>query len=329
MPDTIYLADGQVCIKNIKNNMLCLYVNVSDGDSISKQLFWETTYPLELVKSILAVKGPLYLCDEIMREECSSYIESYLKLTEKAYSCNNSSGNIILDFGCGCGASTIILCRIHNNAKIIGVDLVKEHIAVAKQRAKYLQSNNVDFITIDNFNYDKGRYKEFDYIYLNAVYEHLKTCERKEILPKLWSILKKNGILFVNETPHRYFPIESHTTNLPFINYLPDGLAFKAIRKFSKRGDRNDNWENLLRKGVRGATIREIMHNLSDSKREPVLLKSNKNIVSDSGDVWFKIAIERSDLSVIKRLSVHLLRVLKKATGLPLSPYIFIAIKKT
>jgi len=43
----------------------------------------------------------------------------------------------------------------------------------------------------------------------------------------LWSLLRPGGVLFVNQTPYRWRPLEYHITSLPFVNYLP---AFAAMR---------------------------------------------------------------------------------------------------
>src|SRR5205085_4362018 len=79
------------------------------------------------------------------------------------------------------------------------------------------------------------------------------------LLPRIWSHLKPGGVLFINQTPHRYSPIEMHTTGLPLINYLPDALAFSAARRFSKRINGDEDWTALLRAGIRGATTGEIL----------------------------------------------------------------------
>ena len=76
---------------------------------------------------------------------------------------------------------------------------------------------------------------QFDYIILSAVYEHLLPSERPALLTLLWSHLRPGGVIFLAQTPYRWFPVELHTTGLPLINYLPDRLALACARRFSKR----------------------------------------------------------------------------------------------
>ena len=56
---------------------------------------------------------------------------------------------------------------------------------------------------------------------LSAVFEHVLPEERDPVLDMLWSVLRPGGVMVVDQTPHRWFPQESHTTALPFLNYLP------------------------------------------------------------------------------------------------------------
>src|SRR5208283_4203598 len=52
-----------------------------NGDLSNYRASCDTMYPIELIKQILEVKGPEYLCDEISRDEDSSYIEPHLRAT--------------------------------------------------------------------------------------------------------------------------------------------------------------------------------------------------------------------------------------------------------
>src|SRR5204863_9097725 len=106
---------------------------------------------------------------------------------------------------------------------------------------------------------------KFDYVMLSAVYEHLLPEERRRVMPRIWSMMRRGGVLFINQTPHRFFPYEHHSTGLWFINYLPDRVALFLARRFS-RINREDNrrrdWRGHLRGGLRGGTEREILRHL-------------------------------------------------------------------
>jgi len=94
--------------------------------------------------------------------------------------------------------------------------------------------------------------------------------------------------IFVCETPHRYFLIEGHTTKLPFINFLPNQLAWPLARRFSKRKLAGLSEEELLCAGIRGTTAREIMANLKTQEGQAVRIKPHLLGMEDHVDLWYK-----------------------------------------
>jgi hypothetical protein len=106
----------------------------------------------------------------------------------------------------------------------------------------------------------------------------MNTCCRANarILQQLWEHLKPGGILFINQTPDIKFPTETHTTGLPLINYLPDRLAHTVIRRLSRRVDPGWDWNSLLRAGIRGSTVGEILHTLQSFPEKPKLLRPTR-----------------------------------------------------
>jgi hypothetical protein len=150
---------------------------------------------------------------------------------------------------------------------------------------------------------------------MSAVYEHLLPAERRNLMPQLWAKLKRGGRLLLNQTPHRFFPFESHTTGLPFINYLPDRLAHFVARRFSRRDLASDSWESLLRKGIRGATEREILSSFGSSETEsaPSIVPPQKPLYRDRVDVWYQALGPRH--RALKTACRELLRVGERVLG--------------
>ena len=88
------------------------------------------------------------------------------------------------------------------------------------------------------------------------------------MLPKLWAAMKPGAVVFVNQTPHRWFPWDHHSTALWGINYLPAGLAARYASRcarmnvgYNRRAGRN--WAVHLRGGLRGGTERSIVQHLT------------------------------------------------------------------
>lgn len=213
------------------------------------------------------------------------------------------------------------------NTEIVGVEIKDEFVSIAKRRIQHYRFDNVDFLLSPDGNSIPDGLGDFDYIVLNAVYEHLLPNERTALLYKIWSHLKPGGILFVNQTPHRYLPLESHTTGLPLINFLPDKITLYIARRFSKRVQLSDSWETLLRKGIRGGTAKEIMKILNKTYRTPILMEPGRLGIKDRIDLWYKLS-STSKLSTVKFFMFFFIKIFKLITGKSLTPTLSLAIQK-
>src|SRR5687767_10830265 len=247
--------DGRALISETGNGRRRVSVELFDPALFSPRLECETSYPVDLIRLIVDVKEPAWLCDEIARDEDPEYVLKHLENEFRAYfGEEHFAGRRILDFGCGSGASTMLLARMFPQSEITGVELDGDLLRVAQGRLDHYQFQNVRLLQSPSGKELPNELGTFDVVVLSAVYEHLLPDERTVILPELWRLLNDGGTLFIDQTPHRFFPVELHTTSLPLINYLPDRLTLKAARKFSRRVKEDDSWEFLLRAGIRGAT---------------------------------------------------------------------------
>lgn len=290
---------------------------------------WVTDYPLELIEHVLRVKGPAYLCDEIMRDENPLYVQHCFRWEILSYTGREDfAGQRVLDFGSGSGASSMVLARMFPEAKIVGIELVSEFVKLAQHRARfYGVEGRVSFRLSPNSNSLPPKIGDFDYIMLSAVYEHLLPSERQAILVLLWSHLKQGGVIFLGQTPYRWSPIEMHTTGLPLINYLPDRLTFYCARRFSKRVSLDASWPELLRNGIRGGTTREIITILNRQGRKAELLNPSHLGVKDHIDLWYHLSSDaRKPLT--KKLMLWSFRAIKAVTGVTMIPILSLAIRK-
>jgi hypothetical protein len=161
------------------------------------------------------------------------------------------------------------------------------------------------------------------------VFEHLLPGERRTLLPLLWRLLLPGGVLFINGTPNIRFPIETHTTGLPLINYLPDTIALEYARRFSRRGLRNASWEDLLRAGIRGASEQELVTGLEgDGGKPPIILEPSELGCADKIDVWYAARHNVGRFAKSKILYKTFLKLAKPFLGYALVPYLSIALKK-
>ena len=328
MTVTLEHRDGQVSVTEIDRGRSAIDVRLRAPEMFSPSLHCETAYTLELIRLILEAKGPAWLCDEIARDDDPDYVLKHFEHEMRAYfEFGDLAGKRILDFGCGSGASTMCLAKMFPESDITGVELEGDLLKVAEGRLDFYEFKNVRFLHSPSATDLPEGLGRFDLIVLSAVYEHLLPNERSAVMPRLWSLLNDDGILFLNQTPHRYFPLELHTTSLPLINYLPDGLTLSAARRFSRRVDKNDSWEFLLRAGIRGATIGEIKKHLRSDGTTAELLTPTKSGLKDRVDLWYSTTNPRNHLA-IKRTAMIALKALHYLTGAAIVPELTLAFRK-
>ena len=108
--------------------------------------------------------------------------------------------NSILDLGCGPGNSTKVLKDKFPSAKITGADNSDEMLE--KARGLY---PDTEFISLDA-NGDLYKINEkFDIVFSNACIQWLPN--HKELLPKMMTLLKPNGILAIQIPMQREHPV--------------------------------------------------------------------------------------------------------------------------
>lgn len=325
--------DARVYIDELSNGRKNITICRIKSSIFIKQKTCQTHYPIDLIRQILNLKTPAYLCDEILRDENPEYVRNIIEKNLLGYMEKTEFMNKrILDFGCGSGASSIILAKMFPTAEITGVDISEEHLSIAQARQVFYELANLRFFLsprTEEIPDDIGR---FDYIIMSAVYEHLLPHERPLILNKLWSVLKTNGILFVFDTPYRYFPVERHTTGLPLINYLTDRVVLFIVRLFSKGIKKNESWQSLLRMGIRGGTEKEIVGLLVKGKNKNILvLEPNRLGCCDRIDLWYLLysSHKKSILKgIIVKLLKRILKVIKLLFGITFVHSLSLAIKK-
>ena len=137
--------DGVIEIEKI-NNRNKIKVILKDVNVFSPALEFETSYSIDLIDKIADIKGSPWVCNEIMRDESPDYISNVLKHDILSYvTTDDLKGKRILDFGCGCGASSVILARIFPESYITGIEYVKEFVEVCEMRKDFLHIKNLEF----------------------------------------------------------------------------------------------------------------------------------------------------------------------------------------
>lgn len=315
-PSDLNGRDG-LKLERLPDGRLLMELRAGPPDACAR---WATAYPLELILAIHAAKRD-YACDEIMREEDPRYVERAIRHEVLGFvEPGEFAGKRVLDFGCGAGASTLVMRRLLPPCEIVGVELEERLLGLARLRAQHLGGRGIRFLHSPSGTTLPGNLGRFDFIVMSAVYEHLLPEERRALLPRLWNALQPGGVLFVNQTPHRYSPIEMHTTRLPLINYLPASLAHRIARRYA-RADIGGTWEAMLRAGIRGATSGEIVGLLGPDAR---LMEPRQG---DLIDLWYGKLSKRH--AAFKKGLRATLKAIKPLGGTHLVPELTLAIRKS
>jgi 2-polyprenyl-3-methyl-5-hydroxy-6-metoxy-1,4-benzoquinol methylase len=317
--------EGSALLQRLPDGRRRVTVTVDDPEAWVRYPTCETAYPDELVERLLDVKGPAWLCDEIMRDEHPDRVELSVRKTLLSHVPQERfAGARILDFGCGSGASTVVLARLFPRAEVVGVELDEALLQIARLRAVHYGVPALELRASpapDRLADDLGT---FDFVYLSAVWEHLLPAERRTLPAQLWRLLAPGGVLFVTETPYRWSPLETHSTGLPLINYLPAVLAGPLARRSPRVGD-DESWPTLLRNGLRGATVREILRVLrAAGDGAPAVLDPLPEVAGSEEDLWFANGAPTPSRRAVK----HALTAVNRATGAHVMPYLNVAIRK-
>jgi 2-polyprenyl-3-methyl-5-hydroxy-6-metoxy-1,4-benzoquinol methylase len=324
--DTVLSNDtGSLRITTTPQGRLALHARPNGVDVGHNDIV--TDYSLELIQEIFKEIGASYTIEEIGRDIADNDAQLDVRYSVLAYFPDDLLNRTlkILDYGCGSGSSTLALSRLFPNAAIIGMDFVGKYLRLAQLRMQHYGLNNAQFHQVPSSGRFSG-FERFDLVFLNAVYEHLLPSERPVVLESLWKALKPGGSLILNQTPHRWFPIETHTSALPLINYLPASLARWAQIRLSKRSFGVETWEQLLRRGIRGATVSEIVGNIKRVDRGARLLKPFR-ISSSWAGIWYAAKRERMRDGFMAQ-AVKTVGKAVNATRVPFAPYISIAVLK-
>ena len=100
-------------------------------------------------------------------------------------------GSTILDLGCDCGIMTCFLARQFPKSHIIGIDIVPKAIENAKQLAVRLNVNNIEFICIDAFLFNKPVDTVFSMLIMHQLFDKSKVDYQDmtfDDIAKYWSL---------------------------------------------------------------------------------------------------------------------------------------------
>ncbi len=137
------------------------------------------------------------------------------------------TGKKLLEIGCGSGYETVEFCQ--KGAFVIAIDLSTESVKAAKERCK---KNNIKRVRIEKMNAESLRFKDntFDRVYINKVLLH---TDKEKVLAECIRVLKKDGILVINEMLKHWLFTFPYRTFSPYRKSNPKYITLKDINKLN------------------------------------------------------------------------------------------------
>lgn len=198
---------------------------------------------------------------------------------EIEYHCGTLRGKRVLDFGCGTGATTAALAEYCDD--VSAFDIGRESIDICRRRLKeHGLGEKVKLYcgdSVDDFREAMGK---FDVIVINGVLEHIPITIkglRQNVLESTFSLLNESGYLFINGSPNRLHPYDTHTTQLWWVPWSRPGSKWAYSRalsrgRFGDMGTASKGPLGLEEAGAWGVTYWEIKRYLAKGK--PVFLNT-------------------------------------------------------
>ena len=162
------------------------------------------------------------------------------------------TGLTVLEYGCGGGCVSSAFGP--RAGRYIGLDIDAGEIRAAE---RLLAERGIDATLLaappDRILAETAAFRgEVDVFLCYAVLEHMTVDERLALLELARESVRDGGVIVVIETPNRLTPWDYHTSQLPFLNQLPDELALR----YFDRSQRTDYVE-ALRSAPGDAALRD------------------------------------------------------------------------
>jgi SAM-dependent methyltransferase len=168
----------------------------------------------------------------------------------------------ILEIGCGLGPGTVALAE--QGAHVTALDIDARSVALARLRVRdHGLADRAEVLHVPDTLHLPFDDRAFDLIVCNGVMEHVTPRLRKPLMKEMWRVLKTDGLLFIGETPNRLWPIDSHTTGLWWVHYLPRPLA----ERYAKARHRIRPVDDLNQLGGLGCTYGSLIRSLPRKER--------------------------------------------------------------
>jgi SAM-dependent methyltransferase len=221
-----------------------------------------THYSERVIRMLIKRKGPdrapLYFT--FKTERAPRFLGPLLRYLRA----RGGSGLRVLEVGCSFGHMTEYLAEQPDIVALSTFDTDPAFVEIARTKAKELGLTIVrEVLELDqeatrHLPWGDGA---FDLVLVVGVVEHLPARHRRAQVDEYWRVLAPSGHVAFLDTPNRYFPWETHSVNLPLVQWLPPRLAYTYARLCRRSVYGRVPFENFIADGTgwRNATLAECL----------------------------------------------------------------------
>jgi len=143
------------------------------------------------------------------------------------------SGISVLEVGCSFGHITECLAAEPEVRELFTFDTDPTFVAITRAKVEEMRLGAVREVShftdeeTCRLPYADAR---FDLVLAIGVVEHLPARNRRAQVDEYYRVLAPRGHIAILDTPNRYFPLETHSVGLPFVQWLPPALAYRYAR---------------------------------------------------------------------------------------------------
>jgi 2-polyprenyl-3-methyl-5-hydroxy-6-metoxy-1,4-benzoquinol methylase len=144
-----------------------------------------------------------------------------------------AAGLRVLEVGCSFGHMTEYLAEQPEIDALSTFDTDPAFVEIERTKTKELgltvvrEILDLDQAATRHLPWTDGAY---DLVLVVGVVEHLPERHRRAQVDEYWRVLAPGGHIAFLDTPNRYFPWETHSVNLPLVQWLPSRLAYTYAR---------------------------------------------------------------------------------------------------
>lgn len=156
----------------------------------------------------------------------------------------------VLELGCGDGFNLISQAFLLPDARFVGIDLGREHIAEANAEAAALGLKNVEFAQMDVMEMSESDFGKFDFIIAHGLFSWVPDIVREKVLALFKELLNENGVGYISysagpgahareaarhamrfHTSEMDDPMEKSSEALSFLSFLSENAPELTIYK--------------------------------------------------------------------------------------------------